>query len=366
MRIVVRRSPERSWGSCRARTASAIRRTGRSVAASPRTRSCSSSPTSSPPRSSPVNVFLAAVHHLLLEGADHELATHYRSVCERRGLRVPRRTTDARHHGIVRVLLPRRIATRSPSAAPMRATQTNEVGRCAALRAALASLHRRRAGRAARRRVLGRPQPPRRRLPLRLRRRCRRARQDAAPVLRCALARRRAAPRAPRDRRARRSRPLAGRRGRPRRRRLAPRVPLAGRPRALRASRAGRLARRRSSRRASPSSRRHGGRPLRRGRGRRRPAPRRREQLVGVVPRGAATPRVRCRRSRAIAATRATSWITLEAPERRTRPRRASARRALAHRASVVCVTEFARADAASRVVAETHPHGRWLDWRAA
>ena len=34
----------------------------------------------------PVNMLLAAVHDLLLRGADHVLATRYRSVCERRGL----------------------------------------------------------------------------------------------------------------------------------------------------------------------------------------------------------------------------------------------------------------------------------------
>ncbi len=86
----------------------------------------------------PVNVFLAAVHHLLLEGADHELATHYRSVCERRGLAF-RPATDL---GVTAAFASFCHAYRDQIAqrCTTRATQTNEVGRCVALRAALASL----------------------------------------------------------------------------------------------------------------------------------------------------------------------------------------------------------------------------------
>jgi hypothetical protein len=86
----------------------------------------------------PVNVLLASVHHLLLEGADHELATNYRSVCERRGLTFREAADDAITGAFAAFCHEFRdeIAQRCA----VRATQTNEVGRCAALRAALASL----------------------------------------------------------------------------------------------------------------------------------------------------------------------------------------------------------------------------------
>jgi hypothetical protein len=86
----------------------------------------------------PVNVLLASVHHLLLEGADHELATNYRSVCERRGLTFREAADDAITGAFAAFCHEFRdeIAQRCA----VRATQTNEVGRCAALRATLASL----------------------------------------------------------------------------------------------------------------------------------------------------------------------------------------------------------------------------------
>jgi hypothetical protein len=89
-----------------------------------------------PPPQLQVNVFLASVHHLLLGGVDHGLATHYRSVCERRGLAfrpvddvaLVASFTSFCHE--LRDELVERLATR--------ATQTNEVGRCALLRPVLA------------------------------------------------------------------------------------------------------------------------------------------------------------------------------------------------------------------------------------
>lgn len=75
------------------------------------------------------NLLFAAVHDLLLDGADHELATYYPSVS---GGREP----DARTFSVFRSFLQhfnseivRRLETH--------ATQTNEPGRCAALRAGL-------------------------------------------------------------------------------------------------------------------------------------------------------------------------------------------------------------------------------------
>lgn len=92
-----------------------------------------------PPPQFAVNVFLASVHHLLLEGADHDLATHYPSVCARLGNEY-RAVSDAllvssfaSFCRAFRQEIAERCATR--------ATQTNEVGRCAVLRSVLGSIH---------------------------------------------------------------------------------------------------------------------------------------------------------------------------------------------------------------------------------
>jgi hypothetical protein len=91
-----------------------------------------------PPPQLAVNVFLASVHHLLLEGADHVLATHYRSVCARRGsaFRV------ASHDELVAAFTSFCHAYDEPitERCATRATQTNEVGRCSILRAVLGGL----------------------------------------------------------------------------------------------------------------------------------------------------------------------------------------------------------------------------------
>ncbi|HEV3328745.1 MAG TPA: DUF2332 domain-containing protein [Acidimicrobiales bacterium] len=310
----------------------------------------------------PVNVFLAAVHHLLLEGADHELATHYRSVCERRGLAF-RPTTDlgitasfASFCGEFRGEIAERCA--------VRATQTNEVGRCAVLRATLASLHPNGAvglldaGCSAGLNLLvdaygcdydGVLAGP----------------TGAAPVLRCALV---GAPP-----------PLELPQ-------VAARVGLDLSPvdvtdhdavawllaclwpddleRFERLEQAVSLA---AARRSELE--------LRRGdmvddlasAARATDAP----HLVIVNSWSASYLEVERRHEfaaavAAVAATRATSWIAMEFPSvaRDLGVLRPDA--VLAHRASVVCVTDFDRTVAASRVVAEAHPHGRWLHWRSA
>ncbi|HEV3212288.1 MAG TPA: DUF2332 domain-containing protein, partial [Acidimicrobiales bacterium] len=91
-----------------------------------------------PPPQAPVNVVLASVHHLLLEGADHPLADHYRSVCARRGRTVAAAPDDEVAASFGAFCREHRVAVAELCA--VRATQTNEVGRCAALRAAIASL----------------------------------------------------------------------------------------------------------------------------------------------------------------------------------------------------------------------------------
>lgn len=85
-----------------------------------------------------VNVFLAAVHLLLLEGAEHELAMRYRSVCELRGVAFHAADDDA----IAAAFSSFCRAYREPIEAlcRVRATQTNEVGRCVVLRAVLGLL----------------------------------------------------------------------------------------------------------------------------------------------------------------------------------------------------------------------------------
>ena len=91
-----------------------------------------------PPPQFRVNVFLAAVHHLLLGGAPHSLATRYRSVCERRGLGYRAVDDDTLAAELAafceefRDPIAERCATRS--------TQTNEVGRCAVVRSVLGRL----------------------------------------------------------------------------------------------------------------------------------------------------------------------------------------------------------------------------------
>lgn len=75
------------------------------------------------------------MHHLLLEGVGHELASRYRSVCERRGRSFRPDDDDA----IVSAFTSFCHAYRDQivERCTTRATQTNEVGRCSALRAAV-------------------------------------------------------------------------------------------------------------------------------------------------------------------------------------------------------------------------------------
>jgi hypothetical protein len=91
-----------------------------------------------PPPQFGVNVLLGAVHDLLLAGADHELGTHYRSVALRRGL-TNRALDDAALIELFEAFCNQfrdEIAVRCAT----RRTQTNEVGRCAAVRAALCNV----------------------------------------------------------------------------------------------------------------------------------------------------------------------------------------------------------------------------------
>jgi len=94
-----------------------------------------------PPPQLAVNVTLASVHHLLLEGVEHPLADHYRSVCARRGRRYRPADDEAVAARFVAFCHEHRDAIAERCA--VRATQTNEVGRCAVLRAALAQLDER-------------------------------------------------------------------------------------------------------------------------------------------------------------------------------------------------------------------------------
>jgi len=67
-----------------------------------------------------------------------------------------------------------------------------------------------------------------------------------------------------------------------------------------------------------------------------------------------------------IASRRPTTWVSMEFPTVARELGVLKKDAPYAHRgASVVCVTEFDRGRPSSRVVAETHPHGRWIDWRA-
>lgn len=83
-------------------------------------------------------MLLAAVHHLLLEGAAHPLASRYRSVCELRGVRFE----PADDATIVEEFTSFCRTFEAPIAerCVVRKTQTNEVGRCAVLRAVLGVL----------------------------------------------------------------------------------------------------------------------------------------------------------------------------------------------------------------------------------
>lgn len=83
-------------------------------------------------------MLLASVHDVLLEGIDHELAAHYRSVASRREL--PYRALDDRAVTDLFEDLCRKERAAVAERCATRATQTNEVGRCAMIRAALATL----------------------------------------------------------------------------------------------------------------------------------------------------------------------------------------------------------------------------------
>jgi hypothetical protein len=91
-----------------------------------------------PPPQFAVNVFLASVHHLLLEGTEHDLATLYPSVCARRGIEY-RRVSDSQLVGTFSSFC-RTFRDEIAVRCETRATQTNEVGRCAILRAVLGTL----------------------------------------------------------------------------------------------------------------------------------------------------------------------------------------------------------------------------------
>lgn len=91
-----------------------------------------------PPPQFPQNVVLAAVHDLLLAGADHELARHYRSVASLRGIEY--QPLGDRQLAELFISMCRTHHDELASRCATRSTQTNEVGRCAAIRAALCSL----------------------------------------------------------------------------------------------------------------------------------------------------------------------------------------------------------------------------------
>jgi hypothetical protein len=303
------------------------------------------------------------VHHLLLEGVDDPLAAHYRSVCARRGLAYVDADDEtvgsafaefchAHHDEVVE-----RCATR--------ATQTNEVGRCAVLRPALASLggdaplglldagcsaglnllvdaYRYDYGA----RVVGEP--------------------DAVPVLRCELL---GAP-PPLD-----LPPIADRVGLDlepvdvadddavawllaclwpddlsRFERLEEAIAVAGRRRDELTLRQGDMVDGLADAAACVD------------------APR-----IAVVDSWSAAYLPSGRRRAfadavaAIGAARPTAWVTLEYPTVARELGVLATDARYAHRgASVVCVTTFEDGRSCSRLVAETHAHGRWLDWRAS
>ena len=107
-----------------------------------------------PPAQRRPNLLLAAVHYLLLEGAEHPLARCYRSVAEwRGGPETPPDRTGAASDGVsegpppdptpVPGLFADFCAAHHDALAEVlgsRATQTNEVGRCAALLPALSAV----------------------------------------------------------------------------------------------------------------------------------------------------------------------------------------------------------------------------------
>lgn len=86
----------------------------------------------------PVNVVLAAVHDLLLGGTEHELASHYPSVAAQRGLTY-RRIDDGALVELLEAFC-RTYRDLIASRCLTRKTQTNEVGRCAAVRAAVSAI----------------------------------------------------------------------------------------------------------------------------------------------------------------------------------------------------------------------------------
>jgi hypothetical protein len=85
-----------------------------------------------PPAQRRPNLLLAAVHFLLLSGADDQLADHYRTVAEWRGTPV-RRPADDRDPFVEFAAFCRAHRAELADLLATRATQTNEVGRCAVL-----------------------------------------------------------------------------------------------------------------------------------------------------------------------------------------------------------------------------------------
>jgi hypothetical protein len=85
-----------------------------------------------PPAQRRPNLLLAAVHFLLLGGADDRLADHYRTVAEWRGTPV-RRLADDRDPFVEFAAFCRAHRAELADLLATRATQTNEVGRCAVL-----------------------------------------------------------------------------------------------------------------------------------------------------------------------------------------------------------------------------------------
>jgi hypothetical protein len=68
-----------------------------------------------------------------------------------------------------------------------------------------------------------------------------------------------------------------------------------------------------------------------------------------------------------LATARRVTWVTMEGPVVARDLGVLGSAASLARRgSSVVCVTEFADTRARSSLVAETHAHGAWLDWRAS
>ncbi len=94
-----------------------------------------------PPPQLKVNVLLASVHFLLLQGAEHPLAHHYPTVCVTRGLTPADPDPTAAAQAFVDFC--RQFEAEVEALLLVRATQTNEVARTLVLGAGLAELRHR-------------------------------------------------------------------------------------------------------------------------------------------------------------------------------------------------------------------------------